>query len=31
MTDYNVTVPQKLVLSVANEVDVKFDLFANAK
>lgn len=31
MTDYNVTVPEKLVLSVANEVDVKFDLFANAK
>lgn len=31
MTDYNVTVPQKLVLSVANEVDVKFDLFANVK
>lgn len=31
MSDYNVTVPQKLVLSVANEVDVKFDLFANAK
>jgi len=31
MTDYNVTVPQKLVLSVANDVDVKFDLFANVK
>lgn len=31
MSDYNVTIPQKLVLSVANEVDVKFDLFANAK
>jgi polyisoprenoid-binding protein YceI len=31
MTDYNVTIPQKLVLSVANEVDVKFDLFATAK
>lgn len=31
MSDYNVTVPQKLVLSVADEVDVKFDLFANAK
>ena len=31
MTDYNVTVPQKLVLSVANEVDVKFDLIANVK
>ena len=31
MSDYDVTVPQKLVLSVANEVDVKFDLFANVK
>lgn len=31
MTDYNVTIPEKLVLSVANEVDVKFDLFAAAK
>jgi polyisoprenoid-binding protein YceI len=31
MSDYNVTVPQKLVLSVANEVDVKFDLYANTK
>jgi polyisoprenoid-binding protein YceI len=31
MSDYNVTVPQKVMLSVANEVDVKFDLFANVK
>ena len=31
MSDYDVKVPEKLMLSVANEVDVKFDLFASAK
>jgi polyisoprenoid-binding protein YceI len=31
MSDYNITVPSKLVLSVANEVTVKFDVYANAK
>jgi polyisoprenoid-binding protein YceI len=31
MSDYNVTIPEKLVLAVANEVDVKFDLVATAK
>ena len=30
MTDYNITVPSKLVLNVANEVTVKFDVFAVA-
>jgi polyisoprenoid-binding protein YceI len=31
MSDYNVTIPEKLVLAVANEVDVKFDLIATVK
>jgi polyisoprenoid-binding protein YceI len=31
MTDYNITVPSKIVLSVANEVTVKFDVFAVAR
>ncbi len=31
MTDYDVTVPKKLMLSVANDVDVKFDLWASAR
>jgi polyisoprenoid-binding protein YceI len=31
MTDYNIEVPKKLVLSVENEVAVKFDVYANAK
>lgn len=31
MSDYNVTIPEKLVLAVANEVVVKFDLVATVK
>jgi len=31
MSDYNVTIPEKLVLAVANEVDVRFDLVATTK
>ena len=31
MSDYNVTIPEKLVLAVANEVDVKFDLVATVR
>ncbi len=31
MSDYNVTIPEKLVLAVANEVDVRFDLVATVK
>lgn len=31
MTDYDITVPDKLIVSVANEVTVRFDVTANVK